>query len=110
VMALVEASTPTSAAGGAPRSGASGLGASRFGVASRSPASVATPAADGYGSDGSDAGRSTYSAAPSQRGDGDSDEDESGGDAARAGYRARRRERRGASYVRDDDIDLDDVL
>ena len=110
VMALVEASTPTSAAGGAPRSGASILGASRFGVASRSPASVATPAADGYGSDGSDAGRSTYSAAPSQRGDGDSDEDESGGDAARAGYRARRRERRGASYVRDDDIDLDDVL
>jgi hypothetical protein len=49
--------------------------------------------------------------APSQRGDGDSDEDEeSGGDAARAGYRVRRRERRGASYVRDDDIDLDDVL
>ena len=113
VMALVSGGTPTSAAGGAPRSAPrSVLGASRFGASSRSPASfVATPAADGYGSDGSDAGRSTYSAAPSQRGDGDSDEDEeSGGDAARAGYRVRRRERRGASYVRDDDIDLDDVL
>jgi hypothetical protein len=113
VMALVSGGTPTSAAGGVSRSAPrSVLGASRFGASSRSPASfVATPAADGYGSDGSDAGRSTYSVAPSQRGDGDSDEDEeSGGDAARAGYRVRRRERRGASYVRDDDIDLDDVL
>ena len=74
---------------------------------------VSRSAADGYGSDGSDAGRSTASAAPSRRGDGDSEEEDSGENEARAGpaYRVRRRGRRAASsYVRDDDIDLDDVL
>ena len=130
VMALVEASAPArgggpEAAGGATSATTrakkmSALGASRFGSrgATATPATPATPAtlpvADGYGSDGSDAGRSTYSAAPSRRGDGDSDEEEER-DArdSKNAARARRRGNRGAnasSYVRDADIDLDDVL
>jgi hypothetical protein len=114
VMALVEASAPD--ANALPVGNA--LGASRFGARgapTSAPLSslVSRSAADGYGSDGSDAGRSTASAAPSRRGDGDSEEEDSGENEARAGpaYRARRRGRRAASsYVPDDDIDLDDVL
>jgi hypothetical protein len=120
VMALVEARTPD-ANSHSLRVG-SALGASRFGArgapssdAPRAPLSsfVSRSAADGYGSDGPDAGRSPASAAPSRRGDGDSEEEDSGGDEARAGraFRVRRRGRRAASsYVPDDDIDLDDVL
>ena len=114
VMALVEASAPD--ANALPVGNA--LGASRFGARgapTSAPLSslVSRSAADGYGSDGSDAGRSTASAAPSRRGDGDSEEEDSGENEARAGpaYRVRRRGRRAASsYVPDDDIDLDDVL
>ena len=114
VMALVEASAPD--ANALPVGNA--LGASRFGARgapTSAPLSslVSRSAADGYGSDGSDAGRSTASAAPSRRGDGDSEEEDSGENEAREGpaYRARRRGRRAASsYVPDDDIDLDDVL
>ena len=113
-MALVEASAPD--ANALPVGNA--LGASRFGARgapTSAPLSsfVSRSAADGYGSDGSDAGRSTASAAPSRRGDGDSEEEDSGENEARAGpaYRVRRRGRRAASsYVPDDDIDLDDVL
>ena len=112
--------------GEATEDGAGAPGASRFGardaaaIRGAPPATPATPApagSGGYASDGSDAGRSAFSAAPSRRGDGDSDEDEEGarvmGNDERAGRRARRRGNRAAASLTtapDVDIDLDDVL
>ena len=85
MMARVEASAPDAMLSQSEaRSARPGVGARGAPTSAPRASLVSRSAADGYGSDGSDAGRSTASAAPSRRGDGDSEEEDSGENEARA--------------------------